>query len=223
MERPLHLSDPLPATLQTQQFFLQFITRYQHWDTSIRCRVTTITRRWTDGSAVGDLIAGFDQEAAAVAMARLCSWKMETEEDFDATRWLDRTLIRLASRFGDYRKDDPQSFQLSPQLSYYPQFMFNLRRSQFVQVGADYWDRDGVPLAERFTGPLPGVQQQPRRDCLLQACAVPRKCWRFYGDDTASDHGLLVQRTARASAPGCFVCTAGQDSPARRLLLSRGL
>jgi hypothetical protein len=29
-------------------------------------------------------------------MARLASFKMETEEDFDATRWLDRTLIRLA-------------------------------------------------------------------------------------------------------------------------------
>lgn len=39
---------------------------------------------------------GFDQEAAAVLMARLASHKMETEEDFDATRWLDRTLIRLA-------------------------------------------------------------------------------------------------------------------------------
>lgn len=56
------------------------------------------------------------------------------EEDFDATRWLDRTLIRLASRFGDYRKDDPTSFQLAHEMSFYPQFMFNLRRSQFVQV-----------------------------------------------------------------------------------------
>ena len=40
----------------------------------------------------------------------------------------------LCSRFGDYRKDDPDSFQLRPQLSYYPQFMFNFRRSQFIQV-----------------------------------------------------------------------------------------
>jgi hypothetical protein len=41
---------------------------------------------------------GFDQEAAAVVMARLATFKMETEEEFDATRWIDRTLIRLASR-----------------------------------------------------------------------------------------------------------------------------
>ena len=29
---------------------------------------------------------GFDQEAAAVVIARLASHKMETEEEFDATR-----------------------------------------------------------------------------------------------------------------------------------------
>lgn len=89
---------------------------------------------WTDGTNLQNLILGFDQEAAAVVTARLASHKMETEEDFDATRWLDRTLIRLTARFGDYRKDDPDSFQLAPQLSFFPQFMFNLRRSQFVQV-----------------------------------------------------------------------------------------
>ena len=90
--------------------------------------------RWVDGNNADELVAGFDQEAAAVVVARLATHKMETEEDFDATRWLDRTLIRLASRFGDYRKDDPASFQLTPNMSYYPQFMFNLRRSQFVQA-----------------------------------------------------------------------------------------
>ncbi|CAG9463288.1 unnamed protein product [Pedinophyceae sp. YPF-701] len=116
------------------QFFLQFICRYIHSSGQARVRVTTITRRWTDGSNLNDLVAGFDQEAAAVAMARLASWKMENEEDFDATRWLDRSLISLCSRFGDYRRDDPGSFQLAPQLSMYPQFMFYLRRSQFVQV-----------------------------------------------------------------------------------------
>ncbi len=45
-----------------------------------------------------------------------------------------RTLIRLASRFGDYRKDDADSFSLTDALSLFPGFMFNLRRSQFVQV-----------------------------------------------------------------------------------------
>eukprot|EP00959_Pyramimonas_sp_CCMP1952_P401542 8413676-Pyramimonas_sp.AAC.1 len=49
-------------------------------------------------------------------------------------RWLDRKLINLAKRFGEFRKDDPQSFQLSPAMSIFPQFQFNLRRSQFIQV-----------------------------------------------------------------------------------------
>lgn len=71
---------------------------------SRRMRTSTITRRWTDGQNPQELAMGFDQEAAAVLVARLCNWKMETEEDFDATRWLDRTLIRLCSRFGEYRK-----------------------------------------------------------------------------------------------------------------------
>ena len=53
------------------------------------------------------MYSGFDQEAAAVYMARLASFKMEQEEEFDPTRWLDRALIRLASRFGDFRKVNP--------------------------------------------------------------------------------------------------------------------
>jgi hypothetical protein len=35
----------------------------------------------------------------------------------------------------DYVKDDPASFRLSSYFSIYPQFMFHLRRSQFLQVG----------------------------------------------------------------------------------------
>nr|DAD36478.1 TPA_asm: hypothetical protein HUJ06_007119 [Nelumbo nucifera] len=81
-----------------------------------------------------ELIAGFDQEAAAVVMTRLVSLKMETEVEFDPIQWLDKSLIRLCSRFGDYQKDRPSTFSLSPRFSIFPQFMFHLRRSQFVQI-----------------------------------------------------------------------------------------
>ncbi|XP_027334026.1 protein transport protein SEC23-like isoform X2 [Abrus precatorius] len=117
------------------QLYLQFRTSYQGPDGQSVLRVTTVTRRWVDSSVSSEeLIQGFDQETAAVVMARYASLKMETEETFDATRWLDRFLIRLCSKFGDYRKDDPSSFTLNPSFSLFPQFMFNLRRSQFVQV-----------------------------------------------------------------------------------------
>jgi len=43
-------------------------------------------------------------------------------------------LIHLSSRFGDYRKDDTSSFSFSPTFEIFPQFIFHLRRSQFVQV-----------------------------------------------------------------------------------------
>ncbi|MCO5569506.1 hypothetical protein L7F22_023219 [Adiantum nelumboides] len=116
-------------------FFLQFLTHYQHPDGKMRIRATTVYRQWVENVANGEeLISGFDQETAAVVLARLTSHKMETEEEFDATRWLDRSLIRLSSRFGHYIKDDPSSFRFDPEFSIFPQFMFNLRRSQFVQV-----------------------------------------------------------------------------------------
>lgn len=119
----------------SNQFYLQFLTYYQHKNGRMRLRVTTLSRRWVAGpGSIQDLISGFDQEAAAVSMARLVSFKMETEAEFDPIRWLDRSLIRLCSRFGDYQKDSPSSFSLSPRLSIFPQFMFHLRRSQFVQV-----------------------------------------------------------------------------------------
>lgn len=119
----------------SNQFYFQFLTYYQHSDGKMRLRVTTLSRRWVAGPGnVQDLMAGFDQEAAAVVMARLVSFKMEAEADFDPIRWLDRSLIRLCSKFGDYQKDNPSSFSLSPRLSIFPQFIFHLRRSQFVQV-----------------------------------------------------------------------------------------
>ncbi|XP_071931547.1 protein transport protein SEC23 C-like isoform X2 [Coffea arabica] len=116
-------------------FYFQFLTYYQHSSGQMRLRATTISRRWVAGpGSVQDLVAGFDQEAAAVVMARQVSFKMETEAEFDPIRWLDKSLIHICSRFGDYQKDSPSSFSLSPRFSIFPQFVFHLRRSQFVQV-----------------------------------------------------------------------------------------
>ena len=114
----------------------QFITSYQHSDGHKRIRVTTTCRNWADFESQKPNIAyGFDQEAASVVMARLANWRASNENDSpDALRWLDRSLIRLVQRFGDYQKEDPASLKLSPQFNLFPQFMFHLRRSQFLQV-----------------------------------------------------------------------------------------
>ncbi|GAQ79816.1 Sec23 protein transport family protein [Klebsormidium nitens] len=125
-------SSPVP---EGQVFFLQFVTQYQHSSGQRRLRVCTTARRWVEGQDnTQELAAGFDQEAAAVLMARLAVFKTEHEDAFDILRWLDRMLIRLGSKFGEFQKDDAASFRLSANFSIYPQFMFHLRRSQFLQV-----------------------------------------------------------------------------------------
>mmetsp|Transcript_53685 Transcript_53685/g.170727 ORF Transcript_53685/g.170727 Transcript_53685/m.170727 type:complete len:236 (-) Transcript_53685:25-732(-) len=67
-------------------------------------------------------------------MGRMAVFKAEGEEAFDVLRWLDRQLIRLGSKFGEYQKDEAGSFRLPENFTLYPQFMFHLRRSQFLQV-----------------------------------------------------------------------------------------
>ncbi|KAH0514629.1 Protein transport protein Sec23B [Microtus ochrogaster] len=114
---------------------IQFVTQYQHSSTQKRIRVTTIARNWADAqSQLRHIEAAFDQEAAAVLMARLGVFRAESEEGPDVLRWLDRQLIRLCQKFGQYNKEDPASFRLSDSFSLYPQFMFHLRRSPFLQV-----------------------------------------------------------------------------------------
>jgi len=67
-------------------------------------------------------------------MSRIAVFKAEIDDSPDVLRWLDRMLIRLCQKFADYRKEDPTSFALADNFSIYPQFMFHLRRSQFLQV-----------------------------------------------------------------------------------------
>ncbi|XP_052594547.1 protein transport protein Sec23A isoform X2 [Peromyscus californicus insignis] len=101
---------------------VQFLTRYQHSSGQRRIRVTTIARNWADAQTqIQNIAASFDQEAAAILMARLAIYRAETEEGPDVLRWLDRQLIRLCQKFGEYHKDDPSSFQFSGTFSLYPQ------------------------------------------------------------------------------------------------------
>ncbi|KAJ2617421.1 GTPase-activating protein S23 [Coemansia sp. RSA 1285] len=112
---------------------VQLITTYQHSSGQTRLRVTTIARNWAEGSSP-DVPASFDQEAAAVLMARIAVFKAEADEVSGVLHWVDRMLIRLCQKFGDFRRDDPASFRLAPNFSMYPHFMYYLRRSQFLQV-----------------------------------------------------------------------------------------
>ena len=127
--------NPLPPG---KRHHIQFVTTYQHSSGSYRMRVTTLGGGWhSDANNLQPVARSFDQEAAAVLMARLAVHRVERqdEEIHDIMRWIDRSLIRLTSKFADYRDDDPRSLRMLPEFSIYPQFMFHLRRSQFLQNG----------------------------------------------------------------------------------------
>mgnify|MGYP001161467638 CR=1 FL=1 len=124
-------NNPIP---QGKRHQIQFCTTYQHSSGSWRMRVTTLGGPWhNDPQNMQPVGRSFDQEAAAVLMARVAVQRAETDPTNDILRWLDRSLIRLTSKFADYEKEKPHTLQMHPEFSIYPQFMFHLRRSQFLQ------------------------------------------------------------------------------------------
>jgi protein transport protein SEC23 len=123
---------PLP---QGGRGYIQFINSYQHASGTKRMRVTTVARNWVDAAVnMNQVSYSFDQECGAVLMARIATFRAETDNGHDVLRWVDRMLIKLCQKFGIYEKDNPHTFNLPEHFSLYPQFMFHLRRSQFLQV-----------------------------------------------------------------------------------------
>lgn len=117
------------SSQQQNRGYVQFITQYQGSDGFRHVRVSTVSRNF------GENDYAFDQEVACVLMARLACYRAQEENNGpDVLRWLDRNLIRLCQKFGDYRKESPETFQLNQSFSMFPQFIFHLRRSQFIQV-----------------------------------------------------------------------------------------
>ncbi|KAK8814089.1 hypothetical protein WA158_007951 [Blastocystis sp. Blastoise] len=125
-------SEESPVT--NKRRYLQIVTNYTHPNGHIRMRVSTMMGGWhSDFSNMQPIATSFDQEASAVMIARLASFRIQEEPVADVLRWIDRSLIRLSAKFADYRPDDPASFRLSPEFAIFPQFLFHLRRSQFIQ------------------------------------------------------------------------------------------
>ena len=111
--------------------YVQFATNYIHADGTRRVRVTTVARPFSDPTDTTSLTNGFDQEAAAVLIARYASYRCEREEPpQDVLRWLDRTLIRLCQKFGQYNQSNPESFRFPTTIQEFPQFMFHLKKTQ---------------------------------------------------------------------------------------------
>jgi len=128
-------ASPTTPAPQGSKGVVQFLTHYMNSNEQQILRVTTVARQFIDTvNGIQILANNFDQETAAALMARNAIFKAETEDAYDVLRWLDRMLIKLANKYADYRKDDPATFSLSSSFALYPQFMFHLRRSCFLQV-----------------------------------------------------------------------------------------
>lgn len=121
------------AVPQNKQAYLQIQTCYLHPSGRKRLRVTTVSNRFASPD-MQEISSGFDQEAASVVLARYAVFKTENEDPLDVLRWVDRMLIRLVAKFADYRKDEPSTFRLAPEFQNFPQFMYHLRRSNFLQT-----------------------------------------------------------------------------------------
>ncbi|KAG2070338.1 hypothetical protein BDR04DRAFT_1231774 [Suillus decipiens] len=71
--------------------------------TSVFQEGNPIARNFAEANSPS-IASSFDQEAAAVLMARIAVFKAEIDDSPDVLRWLDRMLIRLCQKFADHRK-----------------------------------------------------------------------------------------------------------------------
>ena len=114
---------------------VQILTTYVAGDRSTRLRVTTFLRKISSDleSNKLEVAQGFDQEASAAMMAKICVERSYKEENMEIIRWLDKSLIRIMQKFAEYVKEDYRTFKLSKEFFYFPQFMFYLRKSTILQ------------------------------------------------------------------------------------------
>ncbi|CCW63237.1 unnamed protein product [Phytomonas sp. EM1] len=142
--------------------YTQFITRYEQGN-EIRTRVTTLAHRQMNNPPIQDLVAAFDQEATAVLLARQAIHNTDNMPLFDVLRWLDRTLVRLVSRFGNYTKNQPSTLRLPQEFVYLPAFIYHLRRSGYLQVFNSSPDESSILWLQLLKSPTADaiVQIQP--------------------------------------------------------------
>ncbi len=191
-------NQPIPPG---QLRYTQLVTTYVHSSGESRMRVTTQAQNWVAPEATVELASSFDQETAAAVMARWAVSKTDSEDYSDVLRWLDRTLIKLCQKFGEYRKDDPLSFRLRDTFGLYPQVP--PARQPFPAcrrfIMASHCISVHLQLAS-FIIPA-SVQQQPRRDGVPPRVAVPRDCAEHAPHDPALPAGVQHAGAAAGSAP----------------------
>ena len=119
------------VSLQNKMFTIQFRTYFKDGFGQMKLRVTTVQRRF--GTLTREShAAGFDQEAAIVLTARCALSLSGMMDQKEITKWIDKRLIKLYSRFGDFTRGVPTSYRINDSFSMVPQFFYYLRKSTFI-------------------------------------------------------------------------------------------
>ncbi|CAD2222929.1 protein transport protein SEC23 [Angomonas deanei] len=120
---------------KTRRYF-QFVTRYTTSSGQMRLRVTTVTQQVAPTTAPASYYTEhntFGQLCSAVVVARMAMSILEKypAKSDDTKRWLDKLLVCFIKRYGSFSPNVPESLRLADGISLFPNFMFNLRRSEY--------------------------------------------------------------------------------------------
>ncbi|KAI5180886.1 protein transport protein SEC23 [Nematocida sp. AWRm80] len=132
-----HLEDQTPGA----PLYIQIRTEFTDSNETVYNRITTIARSFINAMDLSQVIGGFDQEAACVFKAKELSVNADNGDGVDVIRQADRCLIRFMQKFCMFDKDIPSSIKVPQMMSFFPEFMFFLRRLPALHT-------DGLSLDE---------------------------------------------------------------------------
>lgn len=125
------------TTVNYRKSIIQIVTSYIAGDRTHRLRITTLAKNITGdismNNSLQELIRDFDQDSACAMLAKIAVVKSRTENYAEILKWIDKCLIRLLSNVASYKKGDLNSFKLPAEFDLFPQYMFYLRRSNYIQ------------------------------------------------------------------------------------------
>ena len=117
--------------MKDKPYVIQFRTSYKNGYGQMKMRVTTIQRK-IGGISLQEYAQGFDQEAAILMTAKCALSLTGMMDQKEITKWIDKRLIKLYSRFGEYNKGVPSSFKINEGFQMVPQFFYYFRKSTFI-------------------------------------------------------------------------------------------
>jgi protein transport protein SEC23 len=60
---------------------------------------------------------GFEKEDEDVIMERMVVYREEKDDGKEVLRWVDRMIIRICKKFGEYEKDDKKRLRMEEKLN----------------------------------------------------------------------------------------------------------